>query len=66
VLATGLDMLQDRDVLCLAPDYNAGLASALGRFGFEAEGRYMAFAKRLNRPVEEMAPESAGEAVTAV
>jgi hypothetical protein len=63
LLASGLDLLQDRDVYCLVPDYHPQLASALERFAFEPVADYLAFAKRLTRPVEELAPENTSEAV---
>lgn len=63
LLATALDALQDRDAYCLVPQYNAGLASALARAGFEPAREYVTLAKRLTRPVEELASEQQGEAV---
>ena len=35
LLGAGLDVLQDREVFCLVPDYNVELASALERSAFE-------------------------------
>ena len=63
LLAAGLDLLQDRDVFCLVPDYNAELASALERYAFEAVGSYMSFAKRLTREVGELATETSSNPV---
>ncbi len=66
ILGAGLDILQDRDVVCLVPDHNARLAVELERRGFAPAGSYVTLAKRLNRPVGELAPEATTEAVTAV
>ena len=51
-------------MLCLVPDYDTALANALEDLGFEAAGRYTVMAKRLTRPVAEVAQESAKEALT--
>lgn len=56
LLGAGLDVLQDREVFCLAPDYNVELASALGRFSFEPMASYLSLAKRLTKPVEQEQP----------
>ncbi len=56
LLGAGLDVLQDRDVFCLAPDYNVELASALGRSSFEPVATYLSLAKRLTKPVEQEQP----------
>jgi hypothetical protein len=61
LLGAGLDVLQDRDVFCLAPDYNLELASALDRFSFEPVASYLSLAKRLTKPVEQLARETASE-----
>jgi hypothetical protein len=63
LLGAGLDILQDRDVFCLAPDYNVELASALDRFSFEPVATYLSLAKRLTKPVEQLAPEASSERV---
>jgi hypothetical protein len=63
LLSAGLDLIQDRDVFCLAPDYNVELASALERLSFEPVSTYMAFAKRLTKQVGELAAESASKPV---
>lgn len=63
LLGAGLDVLQDQEVFCLAADYNAELASALERFGFEPVGEYQSMAKRLTKPVEQPAVEPSGEVV---
>ena len=63
LLGAGLDVLQDQEVFCLAPDYNAELASALERFAFEPVGEYQSMAKRLTKPVEQPAVETSNEAV---
>lgn len=65
LLAAGLEVLQDREVFCLAPEHQPGLAAALERASFEPVGRYSAMARRLARPVEELATEPATEAVPA-
>jgi hypothetical protein len=56
LLGAGLDVLQDRDVFCLAPDYNVEMASALGRLSFEPVASYLSLAKRLTKPVEQEQP----------
>ena len=61
--AKALDALQDRDVFCLAPDYNVELASALDRFSFEPVASYLSLAKRLTKPVEQPARETASKRV---
>jgi hypothetical protein len=63
LLAVGLDLLPERDVFCLVPDHNPGLASALQRQGFEAVCTYSSYAKRLTKPVGELASEAASEPV---
>jgi hypothetical protein len=63
LLGAGLDVLQDRDVFCLAADYNAELISALERLSFQPVARYLSLAKRLTKPVEQPARESTSEAV---
>jgi hypothetical protein len=63
LLAAGLDLLQDRDVFCLVPDYNSGLASALERFAFEPASAYISLATRLTKPVGELARETTSEVV---
>ena len=63
LLGAGLDVLQDRDVFCLAPDYNVELASALDRFFFEPVASYLSLAKRLTKPVEQPARETVTERV---
>ncbi len=60
----GLSRLhQSQHVLCLVPDYNVGLAGCLERLGFEAIACYTPHARRLVKPVEEMAQEHASQAV---
>lgn len=63
LLAAGLDLLKDSDVFCLVPDYNPELASALSRHGFEPAGNYAAYAKRLTKPVGELAAEKASDPI---
>jgi hypothetical protein len=62
-LGAGLDVLQDRDVFCLAADYNAELISALERLSFQPVARYLSLAKRLTKAVEQPARETTSEAV---
>ena len=52
-----------RSYLCLAPSYGQSLAVALKGLGFEPAGEYVALAKRLLRPAEEMTPEKVSSAV---
>lgn len=59
LVAAGIEMMPDRDVLCLVPEYNVELASALERLGFVAEADYWMLAKRLAKTVEELTPEKA-------
>jgi hypothetical protein len=63
LLGAGLDVLQDRDVFCLAADYNVELISALERMSFQPVARYLSLAKRLTKPVEQPARETTSEAV---
>jgi hypothetical protein len=63
LLGAGLDVLQDRDVFCLAPDYNVELASALDRSSFEPVATYLSLAKRLTKPVEQPVRETASKRV---
>jgi hypothetical protein len=63
LLASALAHVGGKEALCLVPDHNPGLASALGRAGFEPAACFLGLAKRLSRPVEELAAEKAGEAV---
>ncbi len=63
LLGAGLDVLQDRDVFCLAADYNAELISALERLSFQPVARYLSLAKRLTKAVEQPARETTSEAV---
>lgn len=56
LLGAGLDVLRDRDIFCLAPDYNVELASALDRSSFEPVATYLSLAKRLTKPVEQEQP----------
>jgi len=63
LLSAGLDLLQDRDVYCQVPDYNAALASALERLAFAPAASYLSLARRLTKPVEELARETTSEAV---
>lgn len=63
VLGASLDLLQDREVFCLVPHYNPELASTLERFSFDRMATYETMAKRMTKPVEEMAMETASEAV---
>lgn len=63
LVSTGLNVLQDRDVFCLVPDYNVELASALERLAFEPIAQYDVLAKRLTRMVGELQPEKATKAL---
>jgi len=63
LLGVGLDLLQDRDVFCLVPDYNPEMASALERYSFEPVCTYMSCAKRLTKPVGEVVTETASNPV---
>ena len=63
LLGAGLDVIQDEEVFCLAPDYCAELASALERAGFEPVAEYQAMAKRLTKPIEQPAVEKSSEVV---
>lgn len=66
LLGAGLDVVQDTDVFCLAPDYNSELISALERSGFQPVERYLSLAKRLTRPVEQPVREAASKRVPVV
>lgn len=63
LLCAGLDVLQDRDVFCLVPDYNPELASALERHSFEPVCTYKTYAKRLTKAVGELAAETSSKPV---
>ena len=63
LLGAGLDLLQDHDVFCLVPDYNPEMASALTRYSFAPTCTYMTYAKRLTKPVGEMAAETSSNTV---
>jgi hypothetical protein len=63
LLGAGLDLLQDREVFCLVPDYNPELATALERYSFQPVASYISLAKRLNKPVGELVTESASNPV---
>ncbi len=56
-------LAQSTRLLCLARDDNPSLAHSLQHFGFEPTGNYSALAKRLVKPIEELAPEGASTAV---
>jgi hypothetical protein len=58
LVGAALEALGDGEALCLAPDYNPELCSALERSGFEETGRFVTLARRLNQPVEELAREA--------
>lgn len=58
--SSGLTRLADsREVQALVPDHSAGLAAILEERGFEPVSRYASLAKRLIKPVEELAAEPA-------
>jgi len=63
LVAAALETMPGRDVLCLVPEYNVQFASALERNGFAAEADYLSLAKRLAKPVEELATEQASKVV---
>ena len=52
-------------ILCLAPEYDAGLALTLERLAFRPAGDYVLMAKRLLKPAEELVPETTSTAVPA-
>ena len=46
-------------MFCLVPDYDPATGRRrCERLGFEPAGEYMSMAKRLAKPVEELAPET--------
>ena len=61
--SAALQTAGEREVFCLAPDYAPGLISALDRSGFSPAGDFAVLAKRLARPVNELAREAANEAI---
>ena len=64
IVQAALARLQkSKEVLCLVPHYDEGLARCLEQLGFEAVGGYAAYARRLVKPVEELVTETAGQAV---
>jgi hypothetical protein len=56
---------QSRRIQALVRDDNLGLVRSLLDAGFEPAGSYVALAKRLVKPAEELSPESASTAVPA-
>lgn len=54
---------QSRSVLCLVPDYSQSLANALESLGFQPIAGYTPYARRLVKPVEELAQEPASQAI---
>jgi len=52
-----------RRLLCLVPEYNGGWAACLERLGFQPAAEYTCYAQRLVKPVEELAQETAGQAI---
>lgn len=63
VLASLSRLHASRNVLCLVPEYNSGCAASLERVGFQPVADYTSYAKRLVKPVEELAQEHAGQAI---
>jgi hypothetical protein len=47
-----------RYLLCLVPSYDVALSRSLEQSGFSAGGQYIRLAKRLLKPIEELAPEA--------
>jgi hypothetical protein len=52
-----------RRVLCLVPEYNGGWAARLEQLGFQSVAAYTCYAQRLVKPVEELAKETASQAI---
>jgi len=52
-----------RSLLCLVPAHDPALAQSLERLGLAPVGEYVALAKRLLKPIGEMAPAKMGTAV---
>ncbi len=52
-----------RQVLCLVPEYNGAWTASLERLGFDRLASYTCYAQRLVKPVEELAKETAGQAI---
>jgi hypothetical protein len=64
VVSSALSRLsKSKRVLSLVPEYDTELASCLGRLGFEPIGEYATYARRLVKPIEELATETSGQAV---
>ena len=63
LVAIGLDVLQDREVYSLVPEYNPELASALEQAGFQPVSEYMSYARRLTKNVGELAAETTSNPV---
>jgi hypothetical protein len=63
IIAAALQTAGEREVFCLAPDHAPGLVSALDRGGFAPLGEFTVLAKRLAKPVNELAHEAAKEAL---
>jgi len=54
-----------RSVIGLVPAHDSAQARSLGQIGFAPAGDYVALAKRLLKPIEEIVPEKVGTAVPA-
>jgi len=52
-----------RQVLCLVPEYSGAWTASLERLGFDRLASYTCYAQRLVKPVEELAKETAGQAI---
>ena len=66
LLRAALARLADsRCLVCLVPTHDPALAQSLERLGFAPAGEYVALAKRLLKPAEELAPEKVGAVVPA-
>jgi hypothetical protein len=54
---------KSKNVLCLAPQHDGSLGASLQRLGFEAIADYAMYARRLLKPIGELAAETSGQAV---
>jgi hypothetical protein len=65
LVEAALSLTGGREVLALAPDYDAGLGPALVRAGFKEEADFVCMARRLTKEVAELSNEQAKEAIPA-
>jgi len=63
VLSALSQLNTSRRLFSLVPEFNGGWAACLERLGFKPTAAYTCYAQRLVKPVEELAQETAGQAI---